>query len=40
MSTALLLPILAGTLLHWPTRMNLEGLALGVLVAFFYTVTV
>jgi len=26
--TALLLPILAGTVMHWTTRMKLEGLLL------------
>jgi hypothetical protein len=38
--TALLLPNLAGTVLHWSTRMKLEGLLLGVLVVVFYTVAV
>jgi hypothetical protein len=35
--TALLLPVLAGTAFGWSTRMKLEGLILGVLVAAFYT---
>jgi hypothetical protein len=38
--TALLLPILAGTVLHWTTRMKLEGLLLGVLTVIFYTIAV
>ena len=38
--TALILPNLAGTVLHWPTRMKLEGLLLGVLVVTFYTIAV
>ena len=36
--TALVLPILAGTVCGWSTKAKLEGLILGVLVATFYTV--
>lgn len=35
--TALVLPILAGTVFGWSTKAKLEGLILGVLVAAFYT---